>query len=250
MVFKKGNNFWIGRKHTQESREKMSKTKKIQYIGENNPFYGKKHTQETKEKISLANKGKLNGENNPSKRPEVREKIRLSKLGKHRSEETKQKLRLSHLGKKQSLESNLKNSLANKGEKNHFYGKKHTIEARTKNSIAHIGEKSFFWAGGKSYEPYPINFNRLFKEKIRIRDNYTCQICNKMENNGKKLAIHHIDYNKDNTFEQNCISLCNKCHTNTTVNNREHWKVFLQALLKEKYNYEYTLNNKIILYFE
>lgn len=37
----------------------------ISSLGENNNFYGKKHTQETKYKISQKNKGKLTGKNNP-----------------------------------------------------------------------------------------------------------------------------------------------------------------------------------------
>jgi len=49
-------------------------------VGNKNHFFGRKHSEETKEKISNA----LKGENNPAKRPEVREKIRLSRLGKKR----------------------------------------------------------------------------------------------------------------------------------------------------------------------
>jgi hypothetical protein len=97
---------------TEERKEKMRQ----RMLGKNNPFYGKKHSPETllhmsinnsskrqehrermkgnrygegrkglkqsdatKEKISKANKGKLLGDNNPSRRPEVREKISLSR---------------------------------------------------------------------------------------------------------------------------------------------------------------------------
>lgn len=42
---------------SQESRDKFS----AMYSGEGNPFYGKKHTMETKNKISSANKGKYVG---------------------------------------------------------------------------------------------------------------------------------------------------------------------------------------------
>ena len=64
--------------------------------GKNNPFYGKKHSDETKEKISETRKLRIKnglidtsrkkrpfmtGKNNPANRPEVREKIRQSKLG-------------------------------------------------------------------------------------------------------------------------------------------------------------------------
>ena len=40
-----------GRVFTQTHRENLSKSLKGKYIGENNPFYGKKHTQESKNKI-------------------------------------------------------------------------------------------------------------------------------------------------------------------------------------------------------
>jgi hypothetical protein len=42
-----------------------------------------------------------------------------------------------------------------------------------------------------------------------------------------KLAIHHIDYFKQNISQFNLISLCKRCHTKTNFN-REHWKKFFQ----------------------
>lgn len=64
----KGNKYWLGKKHTKETkdkislanknkvvtkvtREKLSKALKGKQIGEKNPFYNKKHTEETKNKI-------------------------------------------------------------------------------------------------------------------------------------------------------------------------------------------------------
>ena len=44
------NHPMYGKHHTQESREKMSISKKDMYNGENNPFFGKKHSQENIEK--------------------------------------------------------------------------------------------------------------------------------------------------------------------------------------------------------
>ena len=91
--------------------------------------------------------------------------------------------------------------------------------------------------------------NKLFKNKIRDRDNHCCVICNKQEEDlGRKLDIHHIDYNKLNSFPQNCVSLCRSCHAKTNTN-RTAWIVFFQSLLKERYSYNYTPNQKIILNF-
>ena len=41
-----------GRKHTDESRRKMSEAKKGKNSGEKNPFYGKTHTPESRAKMS------------------------------------------------------------------------------------------------------------------------------------------------------------------------------------------------------
>ena len=59
------NHPMYGKHHTQESREKMSISKKDVYNGENNPFFGKKHSQENIEKM----KGTHSGKDNPKSRP-------------------------------------------------------------------------------------------------------------------------------------------------------------------------------------
>ena len=60
-----GNSFY-GRHHTDETKEKISKSKLGKYKGKDNPNYGNKLTDEQKNKISTINKGRLLGENNPS----------------------------------------------------------------------------------------------------------------------------------------------------------------------------------------
>ena len=89
-----------------------------------------------------------------------------------------------------------------------------------------FGENSTNWKGGLSFEPYPPEFNERLKEKIRTRDNRTCQLCGMTEKeNGKKLDVHHIDYNKDNCQSHNLISLCHYCHIKTNFN-RDQWITF------------------------
>lgn len=69
------SNGMYGKKHTEESKNRMSETKKDMYVGENNPFFGKNHSEESKEKISNSKKG--NGKNIP-KSDSHREKIKMS----------------------------------------------------------------------------------------------------------------------------------------------------------------------------
>lgn len=58
-------NPFYGKKHTEEFKDRMSRSRKSMYMGKGNPFYGKRHTEETKEKLSKINRGKQLGEDNP-----------------------------------------------------------------------------------------------------------------------------------------------------------------------------------------
>ena len=55
---KKGNTYRIGKKASDETRQKMSENAKLK-IGEKNPFYGKHHSEETIQKIKEKSKGRL-----------------------------------------------------------------------------------------------------------------------------------------------------------------------------------------------
>ena len=130
-------------------------------------------------------------------------------LGKERSIEVKKALSLAHKGKpswnkgkKMSEEWKLKLS------KSHL-GNKLTIEHRKKLSIALSGSKSFLWKGGIYNSKYPKIFNNILKQRIKERDNYTCQRCGEKN---KRLDIHHIDENKNNNNQENLITFCISCH--------------------------------------
>lgn len=86
------------------------------------------------------------------------------------------------------------------------------------------------WKGG--FSPYPPDFNGYLIELIKERDNYLCQnpLCKKIT---KKLAVHHIDYNKDNCSNLNLITICNSCNSRAN-GKREYWKTFYQEIVKSK----------------
>lgn len=89
------------------------------------------------------------------------------------------------------------------------------------------------WQGGKSFEPYPIEFDSRLKREIKTRDNYTCMKCGEKKGN-KKLHVHHIDYDKENNTYVNLITLCNSCHS-ASNSNRDYWKDFFQNMTKERF---------------
>lgn len=96
----------------------------------------------------------------------------------------------------------------------------------------HPSDKKYDRGKYCSLSPYDSNFNNKFKESIRKREGQKCFNCLKPEEvNGKKLDVHHIDYNKLNSTLENCIALCWACHHLTTIGNREYWSEFLTKKL-------------------
>lgn len=188
------------------------------------------HTNETKIKLSEIHKGKIGywngkerpemcGDLNPSKRPEVRKKIsenkeranKISKalVGKPKSEEHRRKISITLMGHPVSQAFRKIISEANKGENNHN------------------------WNNGSSFLPYCPKFNHRLKEQIRIRDNRTCQYCNKIEiQNKERLSIHHIHYDKKNCNKLDLISLCRSCNAKVNKNREYYEKLFMEILEK------------------
>jgi len=101
-------------------------------------------------------------------------------------------------------------------ERNNY---KHSLETRKRISIAQRGINISQFNGFIRVQKYSIEFFRL-RDFIKERDNYRCQYCG---DNKSRLDIHHIDYNKDNNFINNLITLCASCHSKTNYK-REEWK--------------------------
>lgn len=106
--------------------------------------------------------------------------------------------------------------------------RKASKETKLKQSLAQKGENGSNWQGGKSFEGYPMKFDRWLREDIRDRDGRMCRECNSMEIDlVEKLQVHHIDYNKQNNDPGNLLSLCRSCHAKTNFN-REDWITHFQ----------------------
>ncbi len=78
---------------------------------------------------------------------------------------------------------------------------------------------------------YDHRFTYELKEKIRKRDNYTCQLCGIHEGKTpRNLDVHHIDYDKTNCLPINLLSLCYSCHPKTNYN-RSDWQCRLETFM-------------------
>ncbi len=89
------------------------------------------------------------------------------------------------------------------------------------------GENHPNWLGGKSFEPYSLEFNKSLKRRIRRRDKCVCQLCWRGEKEFKrKLSIHHIDYNKQNCKDNNLTTLCTSCNNKVNYNRHDWTKHF------------------------
>ena len=121
---------------------------------------GNKHTKESKDKIS---RGMKNG--GQGFRKTTFKKGQATRKGMRHTLESIEKMRISKLGVVPW----------NKGRRGVQEGVK--------------GSKNNNWKGGISRLPYPHIFGRSsFKDKIKQRDIWTCQLCSTQE----KLCIHHI----------------------------------------------------------
>jgi hypothetical protein len=77
-------------------------------------------------------------------------------------------------------------------------------------------ENAKLWRGGSSYLDYPPEFNTKLRKMIRDRDNNTCQVCGREEQN---LDVHHKNANKYDNSLENLVALCRGCHS------KEDWKL-------------------------
>ena len=216
-----------GQEHTKKTRDLLSKFNK-----------GKKLSDETKRKISIGMKGKntwcFGNKNRLGKKFSIETKIRMSKTrkGKKLSGETKMKISRALNGLRRSDETRLRMSAARKGIK---LSQEHRLKI-SKNSAKYFlgktGKKHPGWRGGKSFEPYSVDWTKTLKISIRERDRYVCQMprCGQRQAE-ETLLVHHIDYDKKNCDPKNLLTLCRSCHSKTNFN-REKWTNYFNNLIK------------------
>lgn len=197
---------------------------------------GSKRSEESKEKNRQAHLGKpvwnagktgIYSEETLKKIKDARAK-QVMKKGRKHSDDSKEKNRVAHLGKITTEETKKKMSLKMTGV---LKSEKH------KENIANSkkGEKNPAWRGGITQLIYGQDWVEDLKDAIRKRDGYSCQICGITQDEfaigrlHKKLAVHHIDYDKKNCNPDNLKTLCISCHGKTGYN-RESWKTFFNSL--------------------
>lgn len=226
---------------------------------------GKIVSEETRNKLRLKLSGRTRSDKTKKKLSDVA-KIRQKKLW--AQPEYQKKMSESHKGispinkgvplsdsTKQKMSINIRKTLAkpevkqklidsHKGQKSFWKGKKMPEELKKRLSESHkgfkhseetkgkfklrVGDKASNWKDGISFEPYCHKFNDELKESIRDRDNHICQLC-KTEENGRKLAVHHIHYDKKNC-EPDLITLCISCNVKVNANRDYYESLFMEML--------------------
>lgn len=125
-------------------------------IGSDNPLYGKNHSEESRRKMSETRKGKYKG---IPKSEEHKRKIALANTGKKHSEESKMKMSINHIGIVASDETKKKLSNMRQGEKHPMYGKKHSPESiqQMKETHSNRSEETLQkMSAAKSGEKHPL----------------------------------------------------------------------------------------------
>lgn len=211
------------RKEKEYHKEKISKSMKGKYCGENSPNYGRKASEETRRKQSEAKKGK-----------------KPWNKGKKLTEEEKSKLNLKGLEKGRGWNKGTKgvSKAWNKGLKmpeisgeNHpMYGKHHTEESKKKMSEKNINRI-----------PWNKNKKDCFSIEAKEKMSLSHVGKNKGENNSssKKVicietmevfkSMHEVEELKSVSFK--CISLC--CLGKNKTAGGYHW-MYYDTYLKQQ----------------
>jgi NUMOD3 motif len=250
--------FRLGKKLSEETKRKISEAER----GEKNPFYGKKHSEETKRKISEANrgnpgpnKGKPMSEDTKRKLSEAKKGTPSTFKGKTHTKESKEKMRNAAMGRKHTKESRQKMSESRKGHIMPEITRVKILESHLGKSMSQSSKEKMsesmnsfetkckliegkfggLWYGAVRYygdDLYCEKWNEDLKERVRAYWGYICFNCGTLQGK-KKLAVHHIHYNKKTCCDgspHDMVPLCRSCH-GATNHNRDYWEDHLTELL-------------------
>lgn len=182
--------------------------------GKKNPFYGRKHSDETKKKISLVN-------SNHICKDYVKQILSIKSTEMWKNPDHKKKARFCH-----TPEAKLKIS---ESSKQMWKNNKNKLKRLISIGLGGNGIR-------KEDEPYPAKFNKQLKLHIRERDNHICQNCGMTEEEHlikyqKPLEVHHINYDKNNCYESNLITVCKHC--NLLANGfRDYWFAYYTYIME------------------
>jgi len=154
----------------------------------------------------------------------------MSRKNKLHKPESIEKMKISQAIAKENLleESRLKILAGAKSPKPESMKRKTSERIRGEANPFYIDGR----CSGENYV-YPLGWSSSLKETVRNRDERKCRICSKTEEeNGKKLDVHHINYDKTGLSFLNLISLCKSCHKKTNPKGRrDHYQTQLSQLL-------------------
>lgn len=225
-------NPFLGKNHTEETKEKLRQATKTYYKDHPNPFAGKTHTEETKTKMKEASRKRVSDPSWVSpgkfKSRETIEKIAAAKRGKIYSKFTKEMI----LEAAQFPECKNKNDI---GEKLGCTGANIGIMIE-KYGIANEIEKILYEKGNQRFKPKPTKeqleecYNRLKSISkimdelgfgryllLKLMDNYGLQV-----NRREYTFNHNILTESDNMF----FYIFGYCTARSTIANRGKAKVF------------------------
>ncbi len=109
------------------------------------------------------------------------------------------------------------------------------------------GSKHYNWSGGFKKSRLPTQEDIEWRNKVFLRDDYTCQECRKR---GCYLEAHHIkrkhDFPELKHVVNNGITLCYKCHK-LTYSKEEEFQTKYEQLNKQKSIKILNFNNNYAL---
>jgi hypothetical protein len=169
---------------------------------------------------------------------EVCIKRSLALKGRKFTEEHRANISKAMKGKPSPIKGMPRSEQQKEKQRQKMLGRKHTPEHNTKiRTNTPRGSDSPHWLGGVSFGKYCPKFNDEFKERVRAFFDYKCLECGTPQN-GEKLAVHHILYNKRACCDESMpmfAPLCRSCHAHTNFN-RETWELKYAKIIQNNYS--------------